>query len=108
MKRGYGLLVQIRWNKVSPAERTRLSRKLYGGICFSNYCKYSYASEGILEEIAHIKLTGGVLIIRDGFEGKIKELFSGTGVQLYIRRVILEDEDMEYLVMKTSRRIKDA
>ena len=108
MKRRYGLLVIIKWNNISPVKRSKLSRKLYGGMYFSNYCKYSYPSEGLLGEMPHIKVAGGVFIIREGFEGKIKELFSGTSVKLYIRRVILEDEDMEFLRVKSGRRIKDA
>ena len=51
--------------KVNPAKRTMLHKKLYGYIDFSNHGKYTYNRSGLLTEIKGKRITDAVLLVKN-------------------------------------------
>jgi len=88
-----GTLIAFKLKKeVKSTERTRFFRKLYGCTDKSYYGKYTYKRKGILDDISHRVLIRAVIIVR---EEDAKELidFLSDKAEVYVRKVILEEED---------------
>lgn len=62
---------------VSELEKTKLRRKLYGWVNYSQYGKYRYKREGILGDIAHRRVLPGVIITTEEGAKRVKHLLGG-------------------------------
>ncbi len=78
----------------SPAGKHRtFRRRVYGEETSSWGGKYHYRRKGFLEEIPHIRLYWGVVIVRKGDGGKVARRLREEGARVLIRQVILLQED---------------
>lgn len=97
MKKPRGILVVMKFRNLSPGEKAKIFRLLYGYSGSSNYGKYCYPKEGVLSSIPHIKLTRGVFILRKGDERVIKDALKGRNVEIEMREVMLSSRDLKIL-----------
>ena len=88
-----GTLIAFKLKKeVKSTERTRFFRKLYGCTDKSYYGKYTYKRKGILDDISHRVLIRAVIIVREEDAKELIEFLSDKA-EVYVRKVILEEED---------------
>ena len=71
-------------------------KKFYGQNTSSHGGKYQYRRHGLLDNIPHIKLIGGVILVKKDFAEKVVDFLKEYNAEFYIREVILlyEDEDI--------------
>lgn len=62
---------------VRKLEKTKLRRKLYGWVNYSQYGKYRYKREGILGDIAHRRVLPGVITTTEEGAKRMKHLLEG-------------------------------
>jgi len=75
----------------------RFVQRLYGQDTTSQKGKYKYHKKGLLEDIPHIRLIRGVIIVPDVFSDQIEEFMGEFGAEFYIRNVVLEKDDKRKL-----------
>jgi len=93
----FGRLFVFSVKKVlSPRERTRFFREVYGYSGSSFYRKYKYPKKGILGEIPFVKLSRGVVIIKEAHGHILRKSLDGKA-DYQERRVLLEEGDKEIL-----------
>lgn len=68
-------------------------KKFYGQDTSSHGGKYRYRRKGLLDEIPHIKLMGGVIIVKKDSNKKVTDFLRGYDAEFYVRDVILLHED---------------
>ncbi len=72
-------------------------KRLYGQRTSSHGGRYVYLRKGLLDEIPHVRLTRGVVIVRTGDAGRVTSFLEGFGVVVFARVVVLTREDREVL-----------
>ena len=68
-------------------------KKFYGQDTSSHGGKYRYRRHGLLDDIPHIKLMGGVIIVKKDSTKKLIDFLRGYEAEFYVRDVILLHED---------------
>ena len=68
-------------------------KKFYGQDTSSHGGKYRYRRHGLLDNIPHIKLMGGVIIVKKEYVEKVIDFLREYDAVYYIREVILLYED---------------
>jgi len=97
MKAKYGRIIIYRIKKELPSGvKSRLLQKLWGYKDKSNFGKYTYKREGLLDKIPHISPTRGVIIVRGKDYKKIFE-FLKDKADIFSRRIILTSKDKRKL-----------
>jgi hypothetical protein len=73
----------------------KFCKKFYGQETSSHGGKYHYRRKGILDDIPHIKLIRGVVMVSNDNAEKVIEFLKEFNAEYYVRDVILlpEDED---------------
>ncbi len=79
--------------KTEQKSINQFCKKFYGQETSSHGGKYHYRRQGLLDNIPHIKLIGGVIIITKDSAGKVIDFLKGYDTEFYIRDVILLLED---------------
>lgn len=79
--------------KTEQKSINQFCKKFYGQNTSSHGGKYQYRRQGLLDNIPHIKLIGGVIIVTKDFAEKVIEFLKEYNAEFYIRDVILLDED---------------
>lgn len=79
--------------KTEQKSINQFCKKFYGQNTSSHGGKYQYRRHGLLDNIPHIKLIGGVIIIKKDFAEKVIDFLKGYNAEFYIREVILLYED---------------
>ncbi|EQD25886.1 hypothetical protein B2A_15896 [mine drainage metagenome] len=93
-----GTLVVFTLRKnMSSAEKVRFCQQFYGRDTTTWKGKYTYHMSGFLGSIPHRKLGKGIIIIRSIDLEKVKEYFGDKVEEVYIRTVVLEEEDVRIL-----------
>lgn len=93
----FGRLFVFGTKKVlSPRERARFFREVYGYSGSSFYRKYKYPKKGILGKIPFVKLSRGVVIIKEAHSYILRKSLEGKA-NYQERRVVLEEKDKEIL-----------
>ena len=99
MKAKYGRIIIYKVRKHLPAGiKSRLSQKLSGYEDKSNFAKYTYKREGLLDKIPHMSPLRGVLIIRPRDIKKIYELLKDRA-DIFSRKIVLTKKDKKKLKM---------
>ncbi|MFQ6107406.1 MAG: hypothetical protein ACE5QF_07465 [Thermoplasmata archaeon] len=75
----------------------RFVKKLYGYEDKSNYGRYVYRREGILDRIPHVRLIRGALIVRKVDEAQLVDFMERFGAEVHVREVILTSQDRKAL-----------
>ena len=79
--------------KTEQKSINQFCKKFYGQNTSSHRDKYQYRRHGLLDNIPHIKLIGGVIIIKKDFAEKVIDFLKEYNAEFYIREVILLYED---------------
>jgi hypothetical protein len=79
--------------KTEQKSINQFCKKFYGQNTSSHGGKYQYRRHGLLDNIPHIKLIGGVIIIKKDFAEKVIDFLKEYNAEFYIREVILLYED---------------
>ncbi len=79
--------------KTEQKSINQFCKKFYGQNTSSHGGKYQYRRHGLLDNIPHIKLIGGVIIIKKDFAEKVIDFLKEYNAELYIREIILLYED---------------
>ena len=104
-----GQLIVYRTNHLPRTQESKLSRELYGYTDKSQYGKYTYKRPGILDKIPHIIPLGwrALLITRPQNARAVIKTLQEFQAQIYVRRIELEEEDLEMLAQQDKDKGKD-
>jgi len=83
--------------KSSQAVMNRFVQKFYGQDTSSHKGKYQHHKRGLLEDIAHVKLVRGVIILKELDLEKVLSFLNGYDAEVYTRDIILTPEDEKTL-----------
>gem|GEM_PF-682945 len=83
--------------KTSPTFINRFVQKFYGQDTTSHKGKYRFHRRGLMEDIAHIKLIRGVIIVKVSDLEKVLNFLNAYNAEVYIRDVTLTPEDEKNL-----------
>ena len=75
-------------------------KKFYGQETTSHGGRYRYRRRGLLDEIPHVKLGRGVLIVRREDLGKVTSLLGNFEATFAIRDVVLTQNDRQALIQE--------
>lgn len=79
--------------KTEQKSINQFCKKFYGQDTSSHGGKYHYRRHGLLDNIPHIKLIGGVIIVTKDSADKVIDFLKVYDAEFYIRDVILLFED---------------
>ena len=88
--------------KLNSKERAKLFRKVYGYLDKSQYGRYEYKRDGLLEKIGYIKVIRGVFIIRKDSLNKVKTFLRGKA-KLIVREIKLTRGDIKKLKLARNK-----
>jgi len=89
-----GNIIVFRFKKKTDQKSiNQFCKKFYGQNTSSHGGKYQYRRQGLLDNIPHIKLMGGVIIVKKEFAEKVICFLKEYNAEFYIRDVILLHED---------------
>jgi hypothetical protein len=89
-----GNIVVFRFKKKTEQKSiNQFCKKFYGQNTSSHGGKYQYRRQGLLDNIPHIKLIGGVIIVTKDSTEKVIGFLKEYNAEFYIREVILLHED---------------
>jgi len=75
------------------------TQKLYGQDTRTHHGKYKCHKHGLLEDIPHIRLIRGVIMVRRQDAPRVEAFLKEYGAEYYIRTVELEPSDQKKLKM---------
>jgi hypothetical protein len=78
----------------------KFCKKFYGQETSSHGGKYHYRRRGLLDEIPHIKLIRGVIIVSNDNAARVIQFLNEFNAEYYMRDVILLPEDEAILSAK--------
>ena len=89
-----GSIIVFRFKEKTEQKSINLfCKKFYGQDTSSHGGKYHYRRQGLLDNIPHIKLIGGVIIVTKDSAGKLIDFLREYEAEFYVRDVILLPED---------------
>jgi len=89
-----GTIIVFRFKeKTEQKSINQFCKKFYGQNTSSHGGKYQYRRHGLLDNIPHIKLIGGVILVEKDFAEKVIDFLKEYNAEFYIREVILLYED---------------
>ena len=93
-----GLIIIYRLIGISQIDRDKLCRKLLGRTVKTHKGKYTHHVKGLLDDIPHIRIGRGILIINKTDEANVSNFLKEQGVEdMFIRDIILTKEDISKL-----------
>ncbi len=88
-----GILLAFRLATYDRDGASELVKKLYGQRTSSHGGKYVYRRKGLLDEIPHVRLIRGVLLVRTEDANRVIELLKEFRAEVHVRSVELTRED---------------
>jgi hypothetical protein len=96
-----GKIVAFRVYKNTDAATTnRFCQKFYGQDTTSHGGKYRSHKHGLLEDIPHVKLIRGVIILPEKDLETVLKFLNEFNAEVYVREVVLTPDDERILGMK--------
>ena len=93
-----GLIIIYKLGGLSQIDRDKICRKLLGRTVKTHKGKYTHHVKGILDDIPHIRVGNGILIINKTDEIKISNFLEENKVKnVFIRDIILTKNDINKL-----------
>lgn len=93
-----GLIMIYKLTVLSQIDRDKLCRKLLGRTVKTHKGKYAHNIKGLLEDVQHIHIGKGILIVNKENEKKLTLFFKNHGVEdVFIREIILTKNDVNKL-----------
>lgn len=94
----YGKLIAfIVHTNGNRTKSSMFAKKFYGQETSSNNGRYKYRRKGFLDNIPHIKLIRGVVIVSKKDANKVINFLNGYNTDIHIRNVELTSEDIKNL-----------
>ena len=87
--------------KTNNTTLSKFCQKLYGQDTSSHQGKYKYHRHGLLDDIPHIKLIRGVIIIPTEHKEQVIELLKQHSAHYHTRTIKLTEEDCKALKLPT-------
>ena len=99
VKRLEGKIIVFRLLKrVGHVKVNQFCRRFYGYLDRSNLGKYTYRRPGFLDEIPHVRVIRGVVIVRKEDAEKVVDFLRGFDAEVYAWTVMLRPEDEKALL----------
>lgn len=96
-----GKIIVFRFpKKTNQRSLNQFCKKFYGQETSSHGGQYRYRRKGLLDNIPHVKLIGGVIIVSSENADKVMQFLKDYDAEFFIRKVILLPED-ETILSKT-------
>jgi len=96
-----GKIIVFRFpKKTNQRSLNQFCKKFYGQETSSHGGQYRYRRKGLLDNIPHVKLIGGVIIVSSENADKVMQFLKDYDAEFFIREVILLPED-ETILSKT-------
>lgn len=96
-----GKIIVFRFpKKTNQRSLNQFCKKFYGQETSSHGGQYRYRRKGLLDNIPHVKLIGGVIIVSSENSDKVMQFLKDYDAEFFIREVILLPED-ETILSKT-------
>lgn len=93
-----GLIIIYKLAGLSQIDRDKLCRKLLGRTVKTHKGKYTHNIRGLLDDIQHIHIGKGILIVNKENEKKLCDFFKNHEVKdVFIREIILTKNDVNKL-----------
>jgi hypothetical protein len=97
MEKGKIICYTLKPTELTRREIDRFQGELNGRDIRSNYGKYTYHREGLLDRIPHIKPVRSVIVVLPEFSGEILDLLRRYRAEIFARDIILERQDIRKL-----------
>lgn len=91
------LIAFVVYSKGNRTKSSKFSKKFYGQETSSHSGKYRYRRKGFLDNIPHIKLIRGVIIVKKKDVNCVLSFLSQYDIKIFIRNVELKKEDIQIL-----------
>ncbi len=89
-----GKIIVFRFpKKTNQKSLNQFCKKFYGQETSSHGGKFRYKRKGLLDNIPHIKLIGGVVIVSNGNADRLIQFLKEYDAEFFVRDVILLPED---------------
>ncbi len=88
-----GTLIAFRLTHYDRDRASDLVKRLYGQRTSSHGGKYVYRRKGLLDEIPHVRLIRGVIIVRAKDAGRVLAFLEALGLEIHCRKVDLTKDD---------------
>jgi hypothetical protein len=98
MRRGAVVIFRI-YARSNQRVANIFTQKLYGQDTRTHRGKYAYHKHGLLEDIPHIRLIRGAIMVRRQDTPRVEAFLKEYGAEYYIRTVELEPSDQKRLKM---------
>jgi hypothetical protein len=92
-----GTLIAFRLSRYDKNRASELVKRLYGQRTTSHGGKYEYRRKGLLDDVPHVRLIRGVVIVRAEDAGRVLALLNELGAEVHSRRVELTGNDGKVL-----------
>jgi argininosuccinate lyase len=79
----------------------RFVQKFYGQTVSSHGGRYRFHVQGLLEDVAHIKLVRSVIIVKESDLEKVLQFLETYDAEVYTRDIMLTPEDEKILNKET-------
>ncbi len=99
-----GVLLAFRLARYDRDRASDLVKKLYGQRTSSHGGTYVYRRKGLLDEIPHVRLIRGVVIVRMEDAGRVARLLQAYDAEVHRRRIELTEDDIASLGSTAVRR----
>jgi hypothetical protein len=90
-----GILIAYRTKGQTSTASTRVAQKLYGQDTTSR--GYAIRRRGLLDDVPHVRLIRGVLVLREQDAQAVRKLLDELGCEVHERRVELTPDDEKAL-----------
>lgn len=98
VRRVEGKIIVFRLLKrVGHVKVNQFCRRFYGYTDRSNRGRYSYKRSGFIDEIPHVRIIRGVVIVRAEDAGKVVSFLNEFGAEVHTWTVVLRHEDEKAL-----------
>jgi hypothetical protein len=91
------LIAFVIYSKGDRTKSSKFSKKFYGQDTSSHSGKYRYRKKGFLDNVPHIKLIRGVIIVKKEDIDRVLSFLSHYDLKILIRNVELKKEDIQIL-----------
>lgn len=92
-----GTLLAFRLAEYDRNRASELVKRLYGQKTSSHGGKYVYRRKGLLDEIPHVRLIRGVILVRREDAAMATKFLEGMGAEVHVRTVAFTAGDREAL-----------
>ncbi|MGC8812120.1 MAG: hypothetical protein ACP5O8_00840 [Candidatus Aenigmatarchaeota archaeon] len=95
--KGVIIVYDINTKRLRRNEIIKFHRKLYGYTDYSQFGKYEYHREGLLDKISHFTPSRSAIVVKKGCEREITNFIKKFTSKVFVREIKLIKEDWRRL-----------